>query len=189
MTRSRSSSTLSPSSTRWSRRRTERPSPSCLCQTCACPIGYALSYPGRMASAFRHDRLVDTRPAGFRSTRPDHLPLSGARLRSRPAGRHRPGLPQWRQRGGGRWLPKRPAALGRYSQSDRSGSRAASVASAPRDVDDVLVPPTPKAGPRLLRQSNASRTNAASGAQEAGSPWLTPPLGLVPRPSLRHGGA
>ena len=83
------------------------------------PIGYALSYPERMATAFgaidwaavdRLDFEVPD-PVAFRC-----LPLA---YEVGPAGRHGPGGPERRQRGGRRRLPKRKLEMGRYTFGDR----------------------------------------------------------------------
>ena len=83
------------------------------------PIGYALGWPDRVATAVRRPRLVQRAEPDLRAARPCRLPLHRPRLRGGPPRGLGPGLAQRRQRGRGGGLPGQRPALGRHRRRGR----------------------------------------------------------------------
>ena len=141
------------------------------------PIGYAMGWPERLATAFGAIDWSGPPDAHLRAARPGGVRLPRPRL---PAGRRagvRPGLAQRGQRGGGGRVPRRPARVaghrrggGRHpGRLPRAGHRPASTTSSrptgqrrrvaessvarrrERGVTDTVEAPpagSPRAGPR-----------------------------------------
>ena len=85
------------------------------------PIGYALAWPDRLGTPFGRLDWAERRPPRLRAARPRGLPVPRAGLRGRADRRHRTGLAQRRQRGGGGCLPRRPHPLDRHTRRPRGG--------------------------------------------------------------------
>ncbi len=78
------------------------------------PIGYALGWPDRVATAFGALDWAGAQTLTFEPAGPRRVRLHRPGLRGGPAGRIGPGLAQRRQRGGCRGVPRECPALGRY---------------------------------------------------------------------------
>ena len=97
------------------------------------PILYALAYPERLPSPFGFLDLVERRRAPLRGGRRGALPLPAPGPRGAARRRHGPRGPQRRQRGRGRGVPRRTAAVHghrRPSSRPRSAREAAAGARA-----------------------------------------------------------
>ena len=121
---STSSSTRSRWSTRWWSSSTAPRSPRSARPTCGCRSRSRSAGPTGCRDAAAADGL-DRRPGDGPSSRSTTTPSPRCPgPRGRRARRHRPGRVQRRQRGGGRGLPRRPAAVPRHRGHGRRGARA-----------------------------------------------------------------
>ena len=112
-------------------------------------------YPDRARHAVRRASTGPTlRPARLRAARPRRVPVPRPRLRGRPGRRHRPGVAERRQRGGGRGVPRRADPVDR--RSPRSSTRSLAPARRERRRRRRRVS-TPTAGPRARAPSGRRR--------------------------------
>jgi hypothetical protein len=109
------------------------------------PIGYALAWPDRIATAFGAIDWSTLVRLDFEPPDHDAFPCLGLAYTGRTGRGLGAGLAQRRQRGGGRGLPRRPHPVGRHRRGVRR--RAGSWDGTALPGSRTWWPPTPEPGP------------------------------------------